>query len=65
MGSCLLDVGSGRLPNILSDDIINDPDVIIPDKFLIRSIGQPIKDIVDVIYPDIFTNLVNTDYLKQ
>ena len=61
----VLDVGNGLLPNIHPDDTVNDPDVVIPDRFLVRSSGQPIKDIVDVIYPDIATNLTSTDYLKQ
>ena len=61
----VLDVGNGHLPNVHPDDTVNDPDVIIPDKFLIHSTRQPIKDIVDVIYPDISTNISNTEFLKQ
>lgn len=34
---CYLDVGNGRLPNVKPDDIVRDPKVVIPNKFLIKS----------------------------
>ncbi|XP_017227772.1 uncharacterized protein LOC108203376 [Daucus carota subsp. sativus] len=61
----VLDVRNGRLPIVHPDNTINDPDVVIPDKFLIHSYGQLIKDIVDVIYPNISSNISNTEFLKQ
>ncbi|XP_074374062.1 uncharacterized protein LOC141714442 [Apium graveolens] len=61
----VLDVGNGTLPNVHPDDIISDPEVVIPDKFLIRAIENPLKAIVDVVYPDLAKNIKNADYLRE
>ncbi|XP_074373466.1 uncharacterized protein LOC141713790 [Apium graveolens] len=61
----VLDVGDGTLPNIHPDDVVHDPDVSIPEKFIIRSQNKPIKHIVDTIYPNISKNITNPDYLKK
>ncbi|XP_074352942.1 uncharacterized protein LOC141692101 [Apium graveolens] len=61
----VLSVGNGTLPNIQQDDTITDLDVIIPESFLIRSVQKPIKDVVDIIYPDIVQNLKNPEYLRE
>ncbi|XP_074352042.1 uncharacterized protein LOC141691202 [Apium graveolens] len=61
----VLDVGDGTLPNIHPDDVVHDPDVSIPEKFIIRSQNKPIKHIVDKIYPNISKNIVDPDYLKE
>lgn len=39
--------------------------MVIPDKFFIHSSSHPIKNIVDVIYPDIKSNITNAEYLKK
>lgn len=60
-----LDVGDGKIPNLHPDDIVMDPEIIIHDKFLIYTSNQPIKDIVNVIYPDLAINIIDTGYLRQ
>ncbi|XP_074352463.1 uncharacterized protein LOC141691592 [Apium graveolens] len=61
----VLDVGNGTLPNVHPDDIISDPKVMIPDKFLIRARENPLKAVVDVVYPDLTKNIKNADYLRE
>lgn len=61
----VLDVGNGKIPNVHPDDTVNDPDVVIPDKFLIPATNSPIKDIVDTIYPNIRENFSNPEYLRH
>ncbi|XP_074346636.1 ATP-dependent DNA helicase RRM3-like [Apium graveolens] len=61
----VLDVGNGTLPNVHPDDMISDPEVVIPDKFLIRARENPLKDVVDVVYPDLAKNIENADYLRE
>ncbi|XP_074352599.1 uncharacterized protein LOC141691739 [Apium graveolens] len=61
----VLDVGNGTLPNVHPDDIISDPIVVFPDKFLIRARENPLKAVVDVIYPDLAKNIKNADYLRE
>lgn len=53
------------MPSVQQDAAISDLDVVIPDKFLIRSVHKPIKDVVDVIYPDIVQNLNNRIYFRE
>lgn len=61
----VLDVGNGTLPNVHSDDTINDQDVVIPENFIIRSDHQTIKSVVDIIYPDIVRNINNAEYFRE
>ncbi|XP_074336959.1 uncharacterized protein LOC141718991 [Apium graveolens] len=61
----VLDVGNGTLPNVYPDDIISDPKVVIPDKFMIRARENPLKAVVDVVYPDLAKNIKNADYLRE
>ncbi|KAK1384255.1 ATP-dependent DNA helicase [Heracleum sosnowskyi] len=61
----VLDVGNGELPNIGPDDATSDPQVLIPDKFLIKSSSVAIKDIFDVVYPDFQSNMSFDTYLRQ
>ncbi|XP_074342909.1 uncharacterized protein LOC141680634 [Apium graveolens] len=61
----VLYVGNGTLPNVHPDDIISDPEVVIPDKFLIRARENPLKVVVDVVYPDLAKNIKNADYLRE
>ncbi|XP_074373507.1 uncharacterized protein LOC141713836 [Apium graveolens] len=61
----VLDVGNGTLPNVHPDDIISDPEVVIPDKFLIRVRENPLKVFVDVVYPVLVMNIKNADYLRE
>ncbi|XP_074364503.1 uncharacterized protein LOC141705465 [Apium graveolens] len=61
----VLSVGNGTLPSVQPNDANTDSDVVIPKKFLIKSMEKPIKDVVDVIYPDIFQNLKNPEYLRE
>lgn len=61
----VLDVGNGKLPDVNPNNDVGDPNVLIPDRFLIHSSNQPIKDIVDVIYPDLEKNFSEPSYLKQ
>ncbi|XP_074346720.1 uncharacterized protein LOC141685525 [Apium graveolens] len=61
----VLDVGNGTLSNIHPGDIVHDQDLVIPDKFIIKSEEKPIKDIVNIIYPDIANNMKNTDWLTE
>ncbi|XP_074352765.1 uncharacterized protein LOC141691914 [Apium graveolens] len=61
----VLDVGNGTLPNVHPDDIISDPEVVIPDKFLIKARENPLKAVVDVVYPDLAKNIKNADYLRE
>ncbi|XP_074351717.1 uncharacterized protein LOC141690860 [Apium graveolens] len=61
----VLDVGNGTLPNVHPEDIISDPEVVIPDKFLIRARENPLKAVVDVVYPDLAKNIKNADYLRE
>ncbi|XP_074346640.1 uncharacterized protein LOC141685439 [Apium graveolens] len=44
----VLDIGNGTLPNVYPYDIISNPEVVIPDKFLIRARENPLKAVVDV-----------------
>lgn len=53
------------MPIINLNETVNDPEVVIPDKFLINSEENPIKAVVDVIYPDIAQNIENTDFLRE
>ncbi|XP_074327619.1 uncharacterized protein LOC141665533 [Apium graveolens] len=61
----VLDVGNGTLPNVHPDDIISDPEVVIPDKFLIRARENPPKAVIDVVYPELAKNIKNVDYLRE
>lgn len=61
----VLDVGNGELPTIEPDDTISDLQVSIPEKFLIKSSGVAVKDIVDVVYPDFLNNMSDATYLRQ
>lgn len=61
----VLAVGNGQFPNLYPDDILNDPKVVIPDKFLIKSRGHPIKDLVDVIYTDMGSRANDPEYFRQ
>lgn len=61
----VLEVGNGTLPNVHPDDTIHDPDIVIPDKFLIKSDKDSIKHVVDIIYPDIAQNITNPDFSRR
>lgn len=61
----ILEVGNGTLPNVHPDETIHDPDIVIPDKFLIKSEKNPIKHVVGIIYPDIAENIKNPDFVKE
>lgn len=61
----VLQVRDGELPNIHPEDMIHDPEVVIPDNLLVHSSNDVIRDLVDVIYPDFKENMRNADYLRQ
>lgn len=56
---CVLEDGNGTLPTVHLDDMIHDPDVVIPEIFPIQFQQKPIKHVVDTIYPDIANNIKN------
>ncbi|XP_074378443.1 uncharacterized protein LOC141719980 [Apium graveolens] len=57
----VLSIVNGTLPSVQPNDANTDSDVVIPEKFLIKSVEKLIKDVVDVIYPDIVQNLKNPE----
>lgn len=61
----VLDIGDSEIPATRTTDSTSDPQIIIPDEFLIRSNGEAIKDIVNVIYPDFLRNVSSPEYLSQ
>lgn len=61
----VLDVGNGKAPTIGNKDDLSGPKIVSPDRFIIHSSADPVKDIVDIIYPDLASNTFNVDYSRQ
>nr|XP_017237579.1 PREDICTED: uncharacterized protein LOC108210701 [Daucus carota subsp. sativus] len=61
----VLDIGEGRLSFISDDDPNKDPEVVIPQKFVIPCTNNPLSDIVDIVYPNIECNFKDHRYLRD
>ncbi|KAK1359990.1 hypothetical protein POM88_044464 [Heracleum sosnowskyi] len=61
----VLDIGDGRNSFVSEDDPNKDPEILIPDQFLIPHINNPLTNIVDVVYPGIEVNYKEHQYLRD
>lgn len=61
----VLSVGDGKLENVHPHELHLDPEVIIPDEYLVHYDSDPVQSIIDVTYPDLATNFSSHAYLKE
>ncbi|KAL8105984.1 hypothetical protein AgCh_029703 [Apium graveolens] len=61
----VLDIGDGRLSFVDENDPNKDPEVFIPEQFLIPHTKDPITDIVDFVYPDVEYSFKDHQYLRD
>ena len=61
----ILDVGDGKNSFVSEDDPNRDPEILNPDQFIIPHTGNPLSNIVQVVYPDIELNYKEHQYLKD
>ncbi|XP_074346595.1 uncharacterized protein LOC141685390 [Apium graveolens] len=61
----VLDIGDGRLSFVDENDPNKDPEVFIPEHFLIPHTKDPITDIVDFVYPDVECSFKDHQYLRD
>ncbi|XP_071695626.1 uncharacterized protein [Rutidosis leptorrhynchoides] len=57
----ILDVGNGTVGGQNDGEV----EITIPDEFLIKQTGEPIKSIVDSTYPDLINNLYEHAYFQE
>ncbi|XP_074373764.1 uncharacterized protein LOC141714126 [Apium graveolens] len=60
----VLDIGNGKLSNLNSDSPECDADIEIPEEFLVHADTDPIDEIIQVTYPNLFENFRPSRYLK-
>lgn len=61
----VLDIGSGNVDNIHPEQILADPEIIIPEKYLIRDFVNPVRTIVEDTYPQFVENMKSPEYLRS
>lgn len=60
----VLAIGDGKNSYITSEDPNQDPVVDIPERFLIRGFDDPVRSIVECVYPELLHYYRDADYLK-
>lgn len=61
----VLDIVDGRLSLVDDNDPYKDPEVVIPQRFIIPCTNNPFTDIVDFVYPNLETNFKDHQYLRD
>jgi ATP-dependent DNA helicase PIF1 len=61
----MLDIGEGKIKALAKEDEIKPSWIEIPDELLLKSNGDNIACMVDVVYPDIQSRYMDIDYLRE
>ncbi|KAL8156433.1 hypothetical protein AgCh_001501 [Apium graveolens] len=61
----VLNIGDGRNSFVSEDDPNRDPEILIPDQFIIPRINNPLTNIINVMYPGIELSYKEHQYLKD
>lgn len=60
----VLNVGNGEVTPVRMSDSVNGCLIKIPDEFCILSENSSVDQLIDIVYPNIYSNFSNLDYLR-